>query len=79
MSPKIFRQVLNTLGFQIGEDEVNAVALVYGNEDNSIRYADFLRDANCLEYVINGNTPVQNQLSVTDLLISMANGTIWPS
>jgi len=32
------------------------VALVYGNEDNSIRYADFLRDANCLEYVINGNT-----------------------
>ena len=56
VSPKIFRQVLNTLGFQIGEEEVNAVALVYGNEDNSIRYADFLRDANCLEYVINGNT-----------------------
>ena len=56
MSPKIFRQVLNTLGFQIGEEETNAVALVYGNEDNSIRYADFLRDANCLEYVINGNT-----------------------
>lgn len=32
------------------------MALVYGNEDNSIRYADFLRDANCLEYVINGPT-----------------------
>jgi len=32
------------------------VALVYGNEDNSIKYAEFLRDANCLEYVINGNT-----------------------
>lgn len=47
---------MNTLGFQIGEEEVNAIALVYGNEDNSIRYADFLRDANCLEYVINGNT-----------------------
>ena len=56
VSPKIFRQVLNTLGFQIDEDETNAVALVYGNEDNSIRYADFLRDANCLEYVINGPT-----------------------
>ncbi len=56
VSPKIFRQVLNTLGFQISEDEVNAVALVYGNEDNSIKYAEFLRDANCLEYVINGNT-----------------------
>ena len=56
VSPKIFRQVLNTLGFQIDEAETNAVALVYGNEDNSIRYADFLRDANCLEYVINGPT-----------------------
>jgi len=47
---------LNTLGFQIDETQVNAIALVYGNEDNSIRYADFLRDANCLEYIINGNT-----------------------
>ena len=56
VTPKIFRQVLNTLGFQIGEEEVEAVSLVYGNEDYSIRYADFLRDANCLEYVINGNT-----------------------
>ena len=56
VTPKIFRQVLNTLGFQIGEEEVNAVSLVYGNEDYAIRYAEFLRDANCLEYVINGNT-----------------------
>merc|ERR1712051_600661 len=56
VTPKIFRQVLNTLGFQIGEEQVEAVSLVYGNEDYSIRYADFLRDANCLEYVINGNT-----------------------
>lgn len=56
MSPKIFRQVLNTLGFNISEEEVNAVALVYGNEDNQIKYADFLADANCLEYVINKPT-----------------------
>jgi len=56
VSPKIFRQVLNTLRFEISDAQTNAVALVYGNEDNSIRYADFLRDANCLEYVINGNT-----------------------
>lgn len=34
VSPKIFRQVLNTLGFEIDESSVNAVALVYGNEDN---------------------------------------------
>ena len=56
MSPKIFRQVLNTLGFQIDDDVTAAVALVYGNEDNQIKYADFLRDANCLEYQINGPT-----------------------
>lgn len=56
VTPKIFRQVLNTLGFEINEAEVNAVALVYGNEENYIRYADFLRDANCLEYIINGPT-----------------------
>ena len=48
--------MLNTLGFQIDEAETNAVALVYGNEDNYIRYAEFLRDANCLEYIINGPT-----------------------
>ena len=29
---------------------------MYGNEDNYIKYAEFLRDANCLEYVINGPT-----------------------
>lgn len=32
------------------------VAMVYGNENNDIRYADFLKDANCLVYVINGPT-----------------------
>ena len=32
VTPKIFRQVLNTLGFEISEEQVNAVALVYGNE-----------------------------------------------
>jgi Ca2+-binding EF-hand superfamily protein len=56
VTPKIFRQVLNTLGFDISEEQVNAAALVYGNEDNYIKYADFLQDANCLEYVINGPT-----------------------
>ena len=48
--------MLNTLGFEIDEAQVNAIALVYGNEDNYIRYADFLRDANCLEYVMNPPT-----------------------
>lgn len=48
--------MLNTLGFDISEEQVNAAALVYGNEDNYIKYAEFLQDANCLEYVINGPT-----------------------
>ena len=56
MSQKIFRQVLNTLGFPLSEKEVALVALVYGNECGEIKYTDFLRDANCLEYVINGPT-----------------------
>lgn len=56
VSPKQFRQVLNTLGFPLSEEDVMKVALVYGNENNEIRYADFLRDANCLVYVINGPT-----------------------
>ena len=56
VSPKQFRQVLNTLGFPLSEEEVMKVALVYGNENNEIRYADFLADANCLVYNINGPT-----------------------
>lgn len=35
---------------------MQAVALVYGNEENYIKYAEFLRDSNCLEYIINGPT-----------------------
>jgi len=56
VSSKQFRQVLNTLGFPLTEEEVLKVALVYGNENNEIRYADFLADANCLTYTINGPT-----------------------
>lgn len=56
VTPKIFRQVLNSLHFQISEEDVNAIALVYGNEDNYIKYREFLNDANCLEYVIHGPT-----------------------
>ena len=56
VSQKIFRQVLNTLGFPLSEDEVALVGLVYGNEVGEIKYTEFLRDANCLEYIINGPT-----------------------
>lgn len=56
VTPKQFRQVLNTLGFPLTEEEVLNVAQVYGNENNDIRYADFLKDANCLVYNINGPT-----------------------
>lgn len=32
------------------------IALVYGDENYEVKYADFLAEANCLEYVINGPT-----------------------
>ena len=56
VSPKVFRQVLTTLGFQISHQDTEDVSLVYGNQTYEIEYANFLRDSNCLEYVINGPT-----------------------
>jgi len=56
VSPKIFRQVLTALGFALGDNDANDIAAVYGNQDNEIMYANFLRDSNCLEYIINGPT-----------------------
>jgi len=48
--------VLTGLGFPLTTDEVAKVALVYGNEEGEIKYAEFLKDCNCLEYIINGPT-----------------------
>ena len=56
VSPKVFRQVLTTLGFALGDTDAMDVAQVYGNQDNEIMYQQFLNDSNCLEYVINGPT-----------------------
>ena len=56
VSQKVFRQVLTHLGLTLSTDEVAQIALVYGDDKGEIRYADFLRDANCLEYIINAPT-----------------------
>ena len=56
VSPKVFRQVLTGLKFDISESDVEDLSLVYGNENYEIKYAEFLRDANCLEYVMNKPT-----------------------
>jgi Ca2+-binding EF-hand superfamily protein len=56
VSQKIFRQVLVHLGLTLSTDEVAKIALVYGAENNEIKYADFLKDCNCLEYIINEPT-----------------------
>lgn len=37
-------------------EEVAKIALVYGDDRGEIRYADFLKDANCLEYIMNAPT-----------------------
>ena len=52
----MFRQVLTALGFPLLENDAESIAAVYGNQDNEIKYAEFLRDSNCLEYIINGPT-----------------------
>lgn len=54
VSQKIFRQVLTNLGLSFTEEQVAKIALVYGNEKGEIKYAEFLKDANCLEYVMFG-------------------------
>merc|ERR1712060_674285 len=56
VSTKVFRQVLTTLGFPLLDNDANDMAAVYGNQDNEILYANFLRDSNCLEYIINAPT-----------------------
>lgn len=54
VSQKQFRQVLTLLKYDISEADVCLVAAKYGEANGEIRYADFLKDANCLEYIING-------------------------
>lgn len=56
MSQKVFRQVLTTHGFPLSEHEVVCVALVYGHENNEVKYVDFLKDCAVLKYTINGPT-----------------------
>lgn len=56
VSQKIFRQVLTNLGFQISDEEVYQVSLVYGNNDLEIQYAEFLKDCHFYNAKINGPT-----------------------
>jgi hypothetical protein len=56
VSQKIFRQVLTSLGLTLTTDEVAKIALVYGDDKGEIKYAEFLKDSNCLEYIIHGPT-----------------------
>lgn len=45
VSPKQFRQVLTTLGFEISAEENEAVCKYYISEDGKeVRYLDFLND-----------------------------------
>lgn len=44
------------LGYTLSEEEVALVKSVYGTEKDEIMYAEFLKDANCLEYTIYGPT-----------------------
>lgn len=65
VSQKVFRQVLNALGFVLSEKDVADVGVVYGNDIYEVKYADFLRDCNCLEYIVNGPTTGAKSTYVT--------------
>lgn len=56
VTQKQFAQVLTLLKYPLSVEDAVLVAKVYGNHAGEIRYADFLRDANCLEYTIYGPT-----------------------
>ncbi|MFS8160652.1 MAG: hypothetical protein ACMG6E_10720 [Candidatus Roizmanbacteria bacterium] len=46
MSPKQFRQVLSNFGFTMSDDDLQSLIKTYGNEQNDIKYQDFLNDSN---------------------------------
>jgi len=56
VSGKQFKQTLTLLGFPLNEQDIALIRTIYGTEKDEICYADFLRDANCLEYTIYGPT-----------------------
>jgi hypothetical protein len=48
--------VLTLLQYYLSEQDVQLVCTVYGTAEGEVRYADFLKDANCLKYEIYGPT-----------------------
>lgn len=45
ISPKQFKQVLNTLGFDLTDDQNTAICKLYISDDgHEVRYLDFLND-----------------------------------
>lgn len=46
VSPKIFRQVLANLGFTMSDEELQSLVKTYGNDQNNIKYLEFINDAN---------------------------------
>jgi hypothetical protein len=57
VTPKQFRQVLATLGFNLSDREVQAIQKLYGNETGDIKYLEFL---NASQPPNNQDTTVKN-------------------
>ena len=53
VSPKQFKQTLTLLGIELSDAEVASCVRTYGNKLGDIEYLPFIRDAACLQYVIN--------------------------
>jgi len=46
ISPKQFRQVLANFGFLMTDEELDCIVRNYGDDQNDVKYVEFLRDSN---------------------------------
>ena len=53
VSPKQFKQTLTLLGLELTDAEVASCVRTYGNKLGDIEYLPFIKDSECLQYVIN--------------------------
>jgi len=53
VSPKQFKQTLTLLGIEVSDAEIASCVKTYANKLGDIEYMPFIRDSECLKYVIN--------------------------
>lgn len=61
VSPKQFRQVLANFGFTMSDEELDAMIKNYGNEQNDIKYLDFINNATPYKGPVKPFDPLANK------------------